>query len=418
MYFRSSGTHKKDRGLFQYCVKKVNCHTINLALYTPLLQQEINIVGKLDHPFIARSYGSYEHDMQLYTIFEYCSGQELLTHSFTEEAAKPVIYQILLALSYLCSCRIVHRDVNPQNILFEAESPSSPVKLIDFGMAYKYAKNDEEVIISKLIVGSAGFTARESYCMVPSFSFKSDVFSVGATLYFMLTGVPIFRGSHLTLSSIFNSNGININFQLPQLTSLSANGLAFLKRLLDYNTIKRPNATSALNDKWFSELVLSKPVKYHMVLVKNTLRKLSAYSGYDDVLVHLIKLVMVRYLKTTNLAEHVQAYVCLDRDKDGEISRGDLAGVCGELGEEVEINFQGYRRKKEVLTYSDFLVATLDPSVFKCPELISRAFYMMTMGGNAISYSSMCETSRVMRYKLRFVEMGNVSLEELISMMH
>ena len=138
MYPHSPGTHKKDTGLYQCCAKKINCHEIDLKLYTPLLQQEINIVSKLDHPFIARSYGSYEHDMQLYTIFEYCSGQELLTRSFTEEAAKPVIYQILLALSYLCKNRIVHRDINPQNVLFETESPSSPVKLIDFGMAYKH----------------------------------------------------------------------------------------------------------------------------------------------------------------------------------------------------------------------------------------------------------------------------------------
>jgi hypothetical protein len=182
--------------------------------------------------------------------------------------------------------------------------------------------------------------------------------------------------------------------------------------------MKRPNASAALNDKWFSEIVLSKPVKYQATLVKNTLIKLNAYNGYDNALVHLTKLVMVRYLKTTNLGEHVQAYVCMDRDKDGLISRGDLEGVCNELGERMEINFHGYRRKEEMLTYSDFLVATLDTSVFKCPELISRAFYMMTMGGEVISYSSLCETSRIMRYKLSYVEMGNVSLEELISLMH
>jgi len=81
---------------------------------------------------------------KLYLVFEYCAGGEVYDAvirqgNMSEKQAAAIFYQLFLALNYLRGKKICHRDVKADNCLFLLEDPSSPIKLIDFGLAIEYA---------------------------------------------------------------------------------------------------------------------------------------------------------------------------------------------------------------------------------------------------------------------------------------
>lgn len=72
---------------------------------------------------------------------------------WTEQKVAAIIKQILLALQYCHKLGIVHRDIKAENIVFENDSPSSPIKIIDFGISLRI-KQDEKL---KSMAGSVNF---------------------------------------------------------------------------------------------------------------------------------------------------------------------------------------------------------------------------------------------------------------------
>ena len=80
----------------------------------------------------------------IYLIFENCEGGELYDaiikySGLDERMAAPIFYQIILALNYIHKQRICHRDIKSDNCIFLLNSPNSPIKLIDYGLAIEYA---------------------------------------------------------------------------------------------------------------------------------------------------------------------------------------------------------------------------------------------------------------------------------------
>jgi len=95
----------------------------------------------LDHPHVVRLENVYESDEELHLVMEYMSGGELWTRlnsqankQYSEQVAADTTRQMLLAVAYLHSHQVVHRDLKLENFLYEKED-SDHVKLIDFGFA-------------------------------------------------------------------------------------------------------------------------------------------------------------------------------------------------------------------------------------------------------------------------------------------
>jgi len=108
------------------------------------LGKEVEVFLALDHPHIARLLAVYEFGDYLALIMEHMEGGELYDRlkertNFTEDDAATAVWQMLLALNYLHSHRIVHADIKLENFLFESDRKESlHVKLIDFGLSAKY----------------------------------------------------------------------------------------------------------------------------------------------------------------------------------------------------------------------------------------------------------------------------------------
>ena len=153
---------------------------------------EVRNIIALDHPNIVKIHDVFEENGTAYYTMDYIEGtsiQEIVdtVGAFPEKKAIEYIKQVGSALSYIHNRKMTHFDVKPANIMVR-DSDKRPI-LIDFGLSKQYG--DQGHALSTLLMGvSKGFSALEQYAQedMDEFSPQTDVYSLGATLYFMLSG--------------------------------------------------------------------------------------------------------------------------------------------------------------------------------------------------------------------------------------
>ncbi|MGB8645469.1 MAG: protein kinase [Anaerolineae bacterium] len=151
-------------------------------------QTEANILARLNHTNLVRVIDHFlEPNGSQYLVMDYVDGQNLETivkqsGPLAETVALARIRKIFGALKYLHSQGIIHRDVKPQNIII---TPSGEPVLVDFGIAKILASGSTTTQGAR--AGSPGFAPPEQY--VGGTTVRSDVYSLGATLYYVLTGI-------------------------------------------------------------------------------------------------------------------------------------------------------------------------------------------------------------------------------------
>lgn len=142
-----------------------------------------------EHPHIVDVYDVFDENGTCYYTMEYIEGGSLMdyveqteTCSLQEEEALEIIREVASALSEMHKHRMNHLDVKPDNILMSEEGKAV---LIDFGTAHKFSESDDES--SLLAITSGGFSPLE-IGRIEDFSPATDIYSLGATLYWLLTG--------------------------------------------------------------------------------------------------------------------------------------------------------------------------------------------------------------------------------------
>ena len=159
--------------------------------YKQKFLKEARTIAALDHRNIVRIYDIFEENGTAYYVMEYLSRGSLLGSVKSdalrsENDALRYIRQVADALRYLHERRVMHLDVKPGNIMLR---PGGDAVLIDFGISKHYDRNDHET--SNTPVGrSKGYAPLEQYQEggVREFSPATDIYSLGATLYYLLTG--------------------------------------------------------------------------------------------------------------------------------------------------------------------------------------------------------------------------------------
>ncbi|MEK7866431.1 MAG: FHA domain-containing serine/threonine-protein kinase [Planctomycetota bacterium] len=166
-------------------------------------RNEIVLLQKLDHPNIVRIHdcgvladpGSPGR-LQAWFTMEHCAGgsvDDLLRRRqrpLSIDEAEPLVLQALAGLSHLHQRRIVHRDVNPKNLLL-TEPDGGSVRLSDFGLAKALSGDDASLGITTQhlpVSGTFGYLPREQLMNFKYVDERVDVWSMAATIYFMLTG--------------------------------------------------------------------------------------------------------------------------------------------------------------------------------------------------------------------------------------
>lgn len=161
--------------------------------------REASTLARLDHPNLPKVSDYFSLDDRDYLVMDFVPGQdlhELLTTSMHEGQPLPE-KRVLEWAAQLCDALeymhrqdppILHRDIKPSNIKL---TPAGQVKLVDFGLVKLLVSDDERTITVVQGRGSVQYTPLEQYGRDGSHTdARSDVYSLAATLYHLLTGRP------------------------------------------------------------------------------------------------------------------------------------------------------------------------------------------------------------------------------------
>ncbi|MDB4985835.1 MAG: serine/threonine protein kinase, partial [Myxococcaceae bacterium] len=154
---------------------------------TALFQSEYNTLAQLLHPRIVEAYEYGVDPHGPYYTMELLSGSDLAVSApLPIECACLAVRDIASALGLLHARRLIHRDVTPVNIRMTADGHA---KLLDFGALAEFGTQTQ-------VVGTPAFIAPE--CLsAASLDQRTDLYSLGAVLYFALTGEPAIRARSL-----------------------------------------------------------------------------------------------------------------------------------------------------------------------------------------------------------------------------
>ncbi|MVU78232.1 protein kinase [Nocardia sp. ET3-3] len=161
--------------------------------------REANIIARLSHPNIVTIYARGEEQGRQWLAMAYVDGSdlaaELLTGPLEPQRAAAITADVARALDYAHDAGVLHRDVKPANILLTAQ-PREWALLSDFGIAQ--SSNEVRGITENgEVMASFQYTAPERFHGEARVDRRADVYSLGCTLFAMLTGAPPYADADL-----------------------------------------------------------------------------------------------------------------------------------------------------------------------------------------------------------------------------
>lgn len=209
------------------------------------LRQEIEILRKLKHENIIEMLDAFESPQEFCVVTEFAQGElfEVLEDdkSLPEGQVQAIAKQLVKALYYLHSNRIIHRDMKPQNILIGA---GSIVKLCDFGFARAMSAN---TVVLRSIKGTPLYMAPELVREQP-YNHTADLWSLGVILYELFVGQPPFY-----TNSVYALIRQIVKDPVKFPDDMSSNFRSFLKGLLNKVPEKRLSWPALLEHPFVKE---------------------------------------------------------------------------------------------------------------------------------------------------------------------
>lgn len=230
----------------KYLKRKVAVKFIRRSKISPealdRFQNEMEIIGRLSDPHIVTAYDAGEINGMPFLVMEYLEGetvQDLIQRKgkISPKAALDIVIQAAKGLATAHSANIVHRDVKPGNLWIDKKGT---VKILDLGLARFHndqSENEEE------ISGTPDFMAPEQCIGSSSIDARADIYALGCTLYYMITGeLPFPSEKYPTTRSKFNAHLLT---PLPRLKDVVPKLFSKYERqnwqnVLDVMTAKSP----------------------------------------------------------------------------------------------------------------------------------------------------------------------------------
>jgi len=168
----------------------------NDGAYVRRFMREARAAAELNHPNIVHINDVGEQEGIYYFIMEYVDGPTLSAvlkkrRRLDVFTSANIGYQVALALRHAHSRNIIHRDIKPENIMLTKDGV---VKLADLGLAKRVTEADPELTEAGAVMGTPYYMAPEQAKDFRSVDMRSDIYSLGATLYRTVTGVVPFDG--------------------------------------------------------------------------------------------------------------------------------------------------------------------------------------------------------------------------------
>jgi serine/threonine protein kinase len=161
-------------------------------------EREMKAVARLTHPHIVAAYDADEAGGKHFLVLEYIDGVDLKSLVKAQgplSVARAVAYLVQAArgLHYAHEQGIIHRDVKPANLMLDQ---SGTVKVLDLGLAASVFESGTQADLTEtgMFLGTADYLAPEQAANARDIDRRADVYSLGCSLYYLLTGRPPYDG--------------------------------------------------------------------------------------------------------------------------------------------------------------------------------------------------------------------------------
>jgi serine/threonine protein kinase len=216
-------------------VKVLSGHALNDERANIRFRREIRAAAALDHPHIIRAYDADCVENRYFLVMEYVGGRDMKRWIQTV-GRSPVgwscecIRQAALGLQYAHERGIVHRDIKPSNLLLARRKAGEPphVRIADFGLARAGLEITDEAGLTRIGqgLGTSEYVAPEQALDSSTADIRADIFSLGCTMFELLTGELPFPGKN-ALERVT----ARLQNEAPKISSLRADVPANLDRI-------------------------------------------------------------------------------------------------------------------------------------------------------------------------------------------
>jgi WD40 repeat protein/serine/threonine protein kinase len=201
--------------------------------------REIRAVGQLRHPNIVAAYTAFRSGESLVFAMEYVEGLDL-ARMVRARGPMPVgnacsyIHQASLGLQHAHEQGMVHRDIKPGNLMLSRSGDRALIKVLDFGLAKAGRENrvvdlsldraeqaqlhSADLTLAGQMLGTPAFIAPEQIDDAKCADIRADIYSLGCTLYYLLSGGPPFQAETLydVLQAHHSKDARSLNFVRPE----------------------------------------------------------------------------------------------------------------------------------------------------------------------------------------------------------
>jgi serine/threonine protein kinase len=203
--------------------------------------REIRAVAKLRHPNIVNAYSAFRSGSSFVFAMEYVHGLDL-RKVVTARGPMPVghacyyVHKAALGLQHAHEEGMVHRDIKPSNLMLSHQKDRAVIKVLDFGLAkansehyVRGGRTDEpklegelanRLTLSGYMLGTPDFVAPEQIVDAQNADIRADIYSLGCTLYYLLSGHPPFEGPiHSVLEAHQAFNAVRLDSIRPDVSA-------------------------------------------------------------------------------------------------------------------------------------------------------------------------------------------------------
>jgi len=342
------------------------------------LESEVEVFLCMDHPHITRLYDVYESADYLHLVMECMEGGELFDRvteqkRFTERDAADAVWQMLLAVNYLHTHGIVHRDLKLENFLYDRKS-SSHLKLIDFGFSKVWDPNMK----MHMSCGTLSYVAPE--VLKKCYTSQCDLWSLGVIAFILLAGYMPFSGAEAVQTK--NISEGKYTMKPVRWNNVSKQAQDFVKALLIVDPEQRLSAAAALEHPWIVQRDQQASSEVDPLVV-DALRAFGQASKFRRCCMEM----MAWSLSNEERAKVRQHFISMDQNKQGTISLSELKKIMVEKfhvsdEETLQIFDAMDSNNDEEIHYSDFLAAMVSTRIALHDDLLKAAFKKFDTDGS------------------------------------
>mmetsp|Transcript_29938 Transcript_29938/g.79375 ORF Transcript_29938/g.79375 Transcript_29938/m.79375 type:complete len:543 (-) Transcript_29938:102-1730(-) len=342
------------------------------------LQREIDIVMLLDHPNINKLYQTFEDRRCIYLVLELCQGGELFDRiieegHLSERHAAIIMQQVFRAVHYMHDKGVCHRDMKPENFLFQHKAPieGNTLKLIDFGIAHTFRKPTDTFSTK---TGTPYYVAPEVLAHWSNYGKEVDMWACGVIMYVLLSGRLPFKGrdEEATLKAVTSAKFV---FPPEKFGKVSNEAKNLIKFLLAKNPTERATSGQALQDTWTAHHA---PTAEAVSIGADLIDSLRAFRGKNKLQKAALHAV-ARQLDEQHIQKLRSIFMQMDTDSDGTLTVEEMMTGLQQNGMVLNDELRDLVQSIDAdgsgeIDYTEFLAATLERRLFNTEDACWAAF--------------------------------------------